>query len=405
MADKNWVLTDVERGVWHGDFSVSPRTPQFPDAANWFPNQSGWSVGRRTLRGGLSEGVDVIDVNNGRLSFSVLPTRGMGLWQGSLHGINLGWASPARNPVNPAFVNQIERGGLGWLVGFNEWLCRCGLDSNGPPGKDVIINNQGNKSESELTLHGKIANIPAHYVEVSITPGPNGKLSVTGIVDEAMLFGPCLRLKTTYETVIGSNQLTVIDEVTNLRAVPAELELLYHINMGKPLLEEGAQFVAPALEVAPRDARAVEGIKSYSTYAAPMTGYVEQVYFFDLLADAQGKTSVLLRNSAGDKGLSLHFDKRQLPCFTLWKNTQAEADGYVTGLEPATNYPNLKTFEREKGRVITLPPGGSHQTRIDMQVHDTHQSVQQVEHHIVGLQQERATKVHDRPQPRFSPGA
>ncbi|HVW02364.1 MAG TPA: DUF4432 family protein, partial [Planctomycetaceae bacterium] len=211
--------------------------------------------------------------------------------------------------------------------------------------------------------------------------------------------------KTTYETVIGSNQLTVIDEVTNLRAVPAELELLYHINMGRPLLEDGSRLVAPALEVAPRDARAVEGIKSYAAYAGPTAGYVEQVYFFDLVADAQGQTSVLLRNSAGDKGLSLHFDKRQLPCFTLWKNTQAEADGYVTGLEPATNYPNLKTFEREKGRVIALAPGGNHQTRIDMQIHDSTQSVQQVEHRIAGLQQEHATRVHDRPQARFSPGA
>ena len=47
--------------------------------------------------------------------------------------------------------------------------------------------------------------------------------------------------------------------------------------------------------------------------------------------------------------MSIKFNKRQLPCFTLWKNRQAAVDGYVTGLEPATNYPNPKPFEKEKG--------------------------------------------------------
>ena len=33
-------------------------------------------------------------------------------------------------------------------------------------------------------------------------------------------------------------------------------------------------------------------------------------------------------------------------------------DGYVTGLEPGTNYPNPRPFEKARGRVVTLPPGG-----------------------------------------------
>ena len=42
-----------------------------------------WSVTKRTLRGGLQEGVDVVEVDNGTLRFSVIPTRGMSI--GEVH--------------------------------------------------------------------------------------------------------------------------------------------------------------------------------------------------------------------------------------------------------------------------------------------------------------------------------
>ena len=52
--------------------------------------------------------------------------------------------------------------------------------------------------------------------------------------------------------------------------------------------------------------------------------------------------------------VAIRFDTAQLPWFTLWKNTQAEEDGYCTGLEPGSSFPNLRMFEREQGRVISL---------------------------------------------------
>jgi hypothetical protein len=47
-----------------------------------------------------------------------------------------------------------------------------------------------------------------------------------------------------------------------------------------------------------------------------------------------------------DLGLILRWNRRELPCFTLWRNSAAVEDGYVTGLEPGTNFPNFKGFER-----------------------------------------------------------
>ena len=67
----------------------------------------------------------------------------------------------------------------------------------------------------------------------------------------------------------------------------------------------------------------------------------------------------MLRDGKGEAGVALRFDRAQLPAFTLWKNTGGLKSGYVTGLEPGTNYPNPKPFEKERGRVVTLEPGGS----------------------------------------------
>ncbi len=131
--------------------------------------------------GGLQDGVDLIRVDNGALSFYIVPTRGMGIWKGVYKGIPLGWDSPVRDPVHPGFLDLNDRGGLGWLKGFNEWIVRCGLESNGGPCKDMIVDNNGNRSEVALTLHGKVANIPARFVEVRVELSPPHRITVLGI--------------------------------------------------------------------------------------------------------------------------------------------------------------------------------------------------------------------------------
>lgn len=367
MPEKRILLTDVDQGVWVEDFRLAA------DGELSLAGARDWSITKRALRGGLADGIDLIEINNGVLSFSVLPTRGMGLWRGECRGITLGWNSPVTQPVHPQFVNLTERGGLGWLQGFNEWLCRCGLAWNGPPGDD---------NGTPLTLHGKIANRPAHRVELMVSTDGAGTLSVRGLVDETSLFGPCLRLSSTVSTEAGSNRLRIVDRVTNLGGQPAEMQLLYHINQGRPLLEEGARVVAPVREIEPRDARAREDFDTWDRYLGPTGGYAEQVYFAVPAADERGRSVVLLQNAAGDAGLSVEFQPDQLPCFSLWKNTQTEADGYCTGLEPATNFPNHRSFERSAGRVVILPAGGSWEAELEIAVHASREDVRQVEERI-----------------------
>ena len=91
----------------------------------------------------------------------VIPTRGMGIWKAIVGDETLGWRSPVRGPVHPQFVPLFDPSGLGWLEGFDELLVRCGLESNGAPEFD----QQGRLL---YPLHGRIANRPAHHVEVTV---------------------------------------------------------------------------------------------------------------------------------------------------------------------------------------------------------------------------------------------
>jgi galactose mutarotase-like enzyme len=389
-------LTDVDRRIWVDDFAIGPEdlglSPKTP-----------CSIRKTTLHGGLADGVDLIEVDNGALRFSILPTRGMGIWRGEYKGLRLGWDSPVQGPVHPKFVNLEERGGLGWLAGFDETVVRCGLHSNGAPCTDVVPNNMGVPTVVPLTLHGKIANLPASRVEVRVTPGDPPALVVVGETHEAGLFFPRFRMISKIETPCGSNRITLQDAVTNVKGGDAEMELLYHCNFGTPFLAEGARFSMPARWVAPRDARAAEGMERFDIFAGPTTGFIEQCYWFGPLADGDGKTVALLRNPAGDGSVAIRFDTRALPAFTLWKNTQAREDGYVAGLEPGTDFPNAKPFERQKGRVVTLGPGETRTFRVSIEVHDTETGVASVEEEIARIQKDTPCKVHKEPLEAYSP--
>jgi len=359
-----------------------------------------WSVRSHTLRGGLQEGVNVVEIDNGTLSFAVLPSRGMGIWKGRVGDLRLGWDSPVKDPVHPSFINQLERGGLGWLKGFNEWIVRCGLNSMGAPCTDTVLDYSGNEIEVPLTLHGNIANLPARSVSVEIT---DRELILRGEVDETMMFGPALRLTTEIRTKFGSGTLSIQDTVTNLGQNPVEHQLLYHINYGGPLLEKNATMLTPFKQVAPRDPRSAEGIDTYDTYGAPQDGFVEQAYYYDLIGKRGSRSTLaMLRNAAGNYASVLRYSLKDFPCFTLWKNTAAEADGYVTGLEPSTNYPNSRRFEREKGRVITLQGGESRSTLLVVENLTTKTAVKAAEAEIRALQKTAKQKVHPEPVARFS---
>jgi galactose mutarotase-like enzyme len=363
VSDK-WVLTHVGERIWVDDFRITSRDLDAPDGQRWV-------VSKQTLRGGLQDGVDIVEVDNGSFRFTVLPTRGMGVWKGDYKGLALGWDSPVKGPVHPRWVNLQDRGGLGWLHGFDEWIVRCGLHFLGPPGEDRWRDANGQAQTAPLTLHGRIANLPASYLAVSAEIKPPYCISVTGSVEESMLFSPRLEMQTTITTWPDSNRFVIRDRVRNAGSRPCEMQLLYHCNFGSPLLQEGAEFHAPVARVTPRDDHSARGLDGFRRYSGPGTSLQEEVFFMELKSPASDrKTLALLCDASRTKGVALRFDLAQLPFFTLWKNTAAESDGYVTGLEPCTSFPNFRGMEREQGRLPILQPGETSEFELEVEVHD-----------------------------------
>ncbi len=365
MPAKTWTLTDSAHNISQSPFAVGPVD---------LPARKGnWQVSQRTLHGGLSEGVDLVEIDNGRMRLFILPTRGMGIWRAEIgDDQTLGWHSPVRGPVHPMFVPLADPSGLGWLEGFNELVARCGLESNGAPEFDT-------QGRLVYPLHGRIANRPAHLVEVTVDDTA-GTISLRGIVEETRFHFQKLRLTATLTTTIDSTSFTISDRVENFGGTPAQMQMLYHINVGEPLLVPGSQVIAEVDSV--ESLTAEPNTAGWDTMGPPVAGAPEECYAMKLRADQAGRTQVLLKNAEGTAGTAIRFHTNQLPYFTLWKNMVASADGYVAGLEPATNFPKPRSVEEAAGRVVALAPGETWNAEIGVDWLTTREEVAGVEKHI-----------------------
>jgi len=371
---KSWTLIDHATDVFQAAFE--------PPAGS-LPKECKLSL--KTLKGGLRDGVQVLTVDGGGMSLQILPTRGMGVWRGAAGGINLGWQSPIKGPVHPKFVSIAQPDGLGWLWGFDEMLARCGLESNGAPDFDT-------HGLLKYPLHGRIADIPAHNLVVGFDDATN-ELVVQGQVDESRLHFAKLRLRTTYRIKAGSHRVEVIDEIVNLSGAPGECQMLYHVNFGPPLCAPGSRILAPVETIVARTKHAAEHIGHWEVFGPAQAGFEEQVYFYRLHADAQEQTLALLQSPDKKTGVSLHWSRKDLPCFTLWKNQVTFEDGYVVGIEPGTNFPNPRSFETTEGRIVKLPPGGSHRIAWAIEVHPDAASVASAEKRIDQIRGGRSPEI------------
>ncbi len=349
----HWTLIDSRQGIYEETFTVE---------------KNAYRISKRRLRGGLSDGVDVVEIDNGKLSLTVLPTRGMGIWRGRCGDVELKWDSPVTGPVHPSFVPLASP--TGWLEGFDEWLVRCGLESNGSPEFDA-------DGQLRYPLHGRIANLPAQQVSLDID-AENNEISLAGKVVEAKLFFKKLQLESTLTTKFGSSEFVVKDTVTNLSAEPGTFQLLYHINTGRPFASPGGRAVIPFETMAPRTPAAVENLPAWDTLDPETPGCEEVVFFFEPAYDSEGRCKTMLINAQGDRGLTIAFD-RSFPLFSFWKARLANADGYVCGMEPSVNLPNNRSFEESRGRIVPLEPGESRSFELRFEILHDKNAVEQAE--------------------------
>ena len=362
---------------------------------------AGLRIRRGTFRDGAARGVEVIAVDTGVSQHWLLPTRGMSIWRIDVAPLDeapeqtvspIGWRSPVAGPVHPALVPLIEPSGLGWLSGFDELLVRCGLTSNGPP----LFNEAGQLTDP---LHGRIGNTPAQNVHLRID---GDRLIVTAEMVEARLFFGRLRLSTTMSFQSGSPNVHITDRLINDSSTSATAQMLYHINVGRPILGDGSRLRATLKEVAPKDSLSAGEMDQRFDYGPPTSGYRERVYFAEARSDDDGWADAMVDDPSHRVGLGVRYQTDTLPKFVVWKNTADVRDGYVTGMEPATNFPNAKPYEAEHGRVLTLEPEQEVIFWLDLQPLLGSASVNEF---AKRCQSAASPVVHDRPQPTWSPQA
>jgi hypothetical protein len=343
---RDWVLLDTDKAAenWQitsQELGLKPAKP--------------FSVTMRTLHGGRQEGVCIVDIDTGAMKISVVPTRGMNVLEAVAGKVRLGWDSPVSEVVNPAFIELSGRGGLGWLEGFNELVTRCGYEWVGHPGMDQGV---------LLPLHGLASNIPASKVVLSIDEKPPYTIRLRGNLKEQAFKKVNFIIETELVTEAGAQFFTLHDTLINNGDYPNEYQALYHTNFGPPLLDQGARFSAPVQQVSPFNEKAVGDLSDWQTYRGPTRDYDETVYNVVPYGDEQGNTVAVLQNAAGTLGVSVAFNIKQLPVFSLWKNTDTPVQGYVTGLEPGTSFAYNRSYQRALNRVPTI--GAKEQRQFDL---------------------------------------
>jgi hypothetical protein len=303
------------------------------------------------LDNGLGKGVRIAWINTGTgLRFKVVLDRGMDIADAFFNAHSLAWTSHAGVTSPQPFSNK----GIDWLRTFGGGLLTtCGLSHVGGPESDEL----GNRG-----LHGNASNIPAEIISI-IQPDPlNGifEMSISGIIRETTCFGPSLELKRTITCTLGESVFKVRDEITNLGNSPAPHMLLYHLNCGWPLIDEGTEIVWEgkwnSMDNDPNN-RIFNPKNNFKKCPAPMdahAGFGEDVAFIDPIADENGKSSCGFVNQKLGIGLSLTFNKNQLPWLINWQHWGKGE--YVTALEPATNPPIGQSGARKNGTLILLEP-------------------------------------------------
>ncbi|MDU1572761.1 MAG: aldose 1-epimerase family protein [Pantoea sp.] len=380
-AAQTWVLTDAEAGTDKGNWQISSKQLKLSGDA--------FSLQQKVLHGGKQEGSKVLTISsqNG-LTIALSPTRGMDLLHVNGDGVRLGWDSPVNEVVNPAYINLDSRNGLGWLEGFNEMMVRCGYEWTGHP---VV------KDGRIYTLHGKAGNTPASRVEVTIDEKAPHEIRVRGLLKENTFKKANLETWTELRYVPGAKSFTLHDVLTNRGDYPHDYQIIYHSNFGTPILEKDARFIAPLKSVSPFNDYAKSGLKAWNIYDAPTKDFDEMVFNLVPKADSSGKTLAAVINSKGDKGASIEFDTHQLPLLTMWKNTDTLKQGYVTGIEPGTNYAYPVTIEKEQGRVKQLAPGQSTTFELTYTLLSSASAVNATEQRIRQIQGDEQPTVDEKP--------
>ena len=308
-----------------------------------------YGVEEHRLVGGKGDGMRLFEINNGKgLQMTVAPDRACDITRLRFKGMNLSYMSPC-GYVAPAYYDNV---GTNWLQSFTAgFLTTCGLQAVGSP-----CNDEG----EELPLHGSIANTPGEH---AYWTEEDGKLVINGIIKDESIFGRKLRLIRKIVVSTEKNEFEIIDTIQNTGHQEEPLAILYHMNMGYPLLDEDSVITIPSVEVIPRDDHAAEDLENWMHMQTPTPGYQERCYYHKY-ADNKGSASIYQPKM--NAGVEISFDASELDAFVEWKMMGVR--DYVLGLECGNCYPDGRDVMRKTGMLKFVQPGEEKTYRVKVAI-------------------------------------
>lgn len=276
------------------------------------------SIRKYKYTDGIERDLEVIDCDNGNIRFLLNVTKALDLMQIYHKGANVSFISKNGFTAREVgFLNRFE-GGM---------LYTCGLDYVGArDGRD---------------MHGEFHNIPA---TVTRSECSEDGITVEATIRDTELFGKNLIFKRRICSALGSDTVTVEDTLINDGYKAENYAILYHVNIGYPMLDEGARVEADVKECYPRTdwSRQMMGEREYITDAVP--NQFENCFFMKL----NTKSASLINEKLG-KRFTLEYRGDPLDKFLQWKSMGS--GDYALGFEPST------TFIDDKFEYKTINPG------------------------------------------------
>lgn len=289
------------------------------------------------LVGGKGDGMRLLELNNGKgTEMTISLDRAADISRLRFRGTNMSYFSPCGYVAPPYF----DRSDSNWLKSFTAgFLTTCGLEAVGSPCVD--------EGES-LPLHGSIANQPAEKV---YWYQEEDELIVKAAVYDEAVFARKLRLNREIKLSLSENVFTITDSIENCGGDRQPFEILYHMNMGFPLLDEDSVVRIPSSLITARDEHARKDMENCLNMEKPQAGYIERCYYHKF--DGPGMASIYQPKLK--MGLEIQFDPKELDGFVEWKMMGVR--DYVLGLECGNCYPDGRDVMRKTGMLKYLEPG------------------------------------------------
>lgn len=311
---------------------------------------------------GHERGARVLQVETGSgFRFGILVDRGMDVGFCDFGGASLTWIPP-KGFVAPSYFEGDE---YGWLriSGLGGLFNTCGLVTMGNPQTlDVSHYQYNNRTTDYYGIHDRIGITPsARFTYGEGWDGDRYILWIEGLVRQEIEYGENLTLRRRYETELGANSFTVRDTVTNEGPYETPHQILYHVNAGWPIVDDGAELITELAGPPPTVMFGTDDTDPdrFRRFVSPGRNVQAQGYELDLASNADGLAQVAVVNRGFNNGqglgLFLQYNTSMLPTFVEWRMMAEQL--YAVGIEPASNPFGSVPELIDAGHPVMLQPG------------------------------------------------